>query len=189
MWTEDRIDTLKKLWGEGLSAGVIAGRLGLVTRNAVIGKAHRLGLLGRASTVGTNGRNYKNSKIGRRKAKQRAEKKRQLPFLGEARSAAAIAYREPSLPPAPPPQSDMGEDLSATVKTLDDLQDHQCRWIPGEPGTGYCGRDINLGHPSYCPHHHARSAQPVQPRPIRASFMPGPRHAPASLPPGRYVSA
>ena len=49
-WTDDRVDLLKKLWAEGLSASQIAGRLGSVTRNAVIGKVHRLGLSGRATT-------------------------------------------------------------------------------------------------------------------------------------------
>ncbi|MCB1485650.1 MAG: GcrA cell cycle regulator, partial [Hyphomicrobiaceae bacterium] len=41
-WTDERVELLKKLWGEGLSASQIAGRLGSVTRNAVIGKVHRL---------------------------------------------------------------------------------------------------------------------------------------------------
>src|SRR3954465_11588063 len=47
-WTDDRVELLKKLWGDGLSASQIAGELGGITRNAVIGKVHRLGLSGRA---------------------------------------------------------------------------------------------------------------------------------------------
>lgn len=43
-WTEDRVEILRALWGEGLSARQIAENLGGVTRNAVIGKAHRMGL-------------------------------------------------------------------------------------------------------------------------------------------------
>ena len=43
-WTEDRVEILTKLWAEGLSASQIAKDLGEVTRNAVIGKVHRLGL-------------------------------------------------------------------------------------------------------------------------------------------------
>ena len=50
-WTEERVELLKKLWAEGLSASQIASRLGGVTRNAVIGKVHRLGLSGRATTT------------------------------------------------------------------------------------------------------------------------------------------
>src|SRR5512134_1496608 len=48
-WTDERVELLKKLWAEGLSASQIASRLGGVTRNAVIGKVHRLGLSGRAT--------------------------------------------------------------------------------------------------------------------------------------------
>ena len=48
-WTEERVETLKKLWTEGHSASQIANQLGGVTRNAVIGKVHRLGLSGRAT--------------------------------------------------------------------------------------------------------------------------------------------
>ncbi len=43
-WTEQRIDMLRKLWGQGQTASQIATLLGGVTRNAVIGKAHHLGL-------------------------------------------------------------------------------------------------------------------------------------------------
>lgn len=49
-WTDDRVETLKKMWGEGQSASQIAKELGGVTRNAVIGKVHRLGLSNRAGT-------------------------------------------------------------------------------------------------------------------------------------------
>ena len=49
-WTDERVEQLKKLWADGLSASQIASKLGEVTRNAVIGKVHRLGLAGRATT-------------------------------------------------------------------------------------------------------------------------------------------
>src|SRR5690348_13278389 len=48
-WTDERVEQLKNLWTEGLSASQIARALGGVTRNAVIGKVHRLGLAGRAT--------------------------------------------------------------------------------------------------------------------------------------------
>ena len=50
-WTEARVDELKRLWEDGLSASQIAERLGDITRNAVIGKAHRLGLSARPSPI------------------------------------------------------------------------------------------------------------------------------------------
>src|SRR3979411_1351286 len=49
-WTEERVELLKKLWADGLSASQIAAELGGITRNAVIGKVHRLGLSGRAKS-------------------------------------------------------------------------------------------------------------------------------------------
>src|SRR5438309_6416096 len=49
-WTDERVERLKKLWSDGLSASQIAGELGGITRNAVIGKVHRLGLSGRAKS-------------------------------------------------------------------------------------------------------------------------------------------
>ncbi|MEM1101192.1 MAG: GcrA family cell cycle regulator, partial [Pseudomonadota bacterium] len=50
-WTDERVEILKKMWGEGQSASVIAKELGGVTRNAVIGKVHRLGLSNRAGAT------------------------------------------------------------------------------------------------------------------------------------------
>src|SRR5258705_10145083 len=52
-WSDDRVEQLKKLWEAGLSANQIAAELGGVTRNAVIGKVHRLGLSGRAKRPAT----------------------------------------------------------------------------------------------------------------------------------------
>ena len=50
-WTDERVELLKKLWSDGLSASQIAAELGGITRNAVIGKVHRLGLSGRAKSA------------------------------------------------------------------------------------------------------------------------------------------
>src|SRR4051812_31987684 len=53
-WTDERVERLTKLWAEGLSASQIAAQLGGVSRNAVIGKVHRLNLPGRAKAGGTS---------------------------------------------------------------------------------------------------------------------------------------
>ena len=58
-WSDDRVEQLKSLWTEGLSASQIARALGGVTRNAVIGKVHRLGLAGRASPAAPNARGFR----------------------------------------------------------------------------------------------------------------------------------
>ena len=52
-WTDERVEQLKKLWSDGLSASQIAAELGGITRNAVIGKVHRLGLSGRTKAPST----------------------------------------------------------------------------------------------------------------------------------------
>ena len=54
-WTDERVEQLKKLWADGLSASQIAAELGGITRNAVIGKVHRLGLSGRAKAPSSAG--------------------------------------------------------------------------------------------------------------------------------------
>ena len=54
-WTDERVTMLRDLWAKGLSASQIAVQLGGVTRNAVIGKAHRLGLESRPSPIRNNG--------------------------------------------------------------------------------------------------------------------------------------
>lgn len=67
-WTDDRISTLRKLWDAGLTASQIATELGEgVTRNAVIGKAHRLELKSRPSPVKTDG--TKKARAPKKKAK------------------------------------------------------------------------------------------------------------------------
>jgi GcrA cell cycle regulator len=68
-WTDERVEVLKKMWGEGQSASVIAKELGGVTRNAVIGKVHRLGLSNRVTST-----TAKTGAIGKAKVEIRAKK-------------------------------------------------------------------------------------------------------------------
>lgn len=70
-WTDERVEQLKKLWAEGLSASQIAAQLGGVSRNAVIGKVHRLKLSGRGKTTSTQTRSKKvntTASAGRKRA-------------------------------------------------------------------------------------------------------------------------
>ena len=69
-WTDDRIAKLKKMWEKGLTASQIAEELGEVTRNAVIGKAHRLGLSGRPSPVKSTEKKKSAPKPAPKKAKK-----------------------------------------------------------------------------------------------------------------------
>ncbi len=89
-WTDQRIDQLKALWDKGLTASQIADELGGVSRNAVIGKAHRLGLKSRPSPVKSNDPDKK------------AAPKKAAPAPAKAPAAAAPARLRPSAPAAEP---------------------------------------------------------------------------------------
>jgi GcrA cell cycle regulator len=138
-WTEERVDQLKTLWTEGLSASQIARVLGGVTRNAVIGKVHRLGLAGRASP-------------------SRSERPR-MP------SAPKVQTRTHA--PAPPVVEEdplvLDDGSHATVLTIND---RMCRWPIGDPSGDefhFCGRKPKNGSP-YCEAHAQKAYQPQQVR-------------------------
>jgi GcrA cell cycle regulator len=202
-WSEELIERLRELWARGLSASQIADQLGGISRNAVIGKAHRLKLPSRPSPVG--------GEVGKRAAEESSK----------APPARAVAAREPkSTAPAPeviaqpaakapdpsppvlvsvgpggfirqgkseqqpvilaaPPRrivpAKPGPEISGKT-TLLDLNDKICRWPeghPGEPDFHFCGRDANPGFP-YCVEHCGRAYQAQLPR--------GERRAPPPLP-------
>lgn len=131
-WTDDRVALLKKLWGEGKTAAEIAKELGGVTRNAVIGKAHRLKLSNRVSPIQQN-----------KKPKATPVKKEKK---ANTNTAAAVKA------PASIPQEEVftGETVS-----LADLGPGQCRWPHGDPrddNFGFCGGRSVAGLP-YCAEH------------------------------------
>lgn len=153
-WNDERTELLKKLWGEGLSCSHIANRLGGVSRNAVIGKVHRLGLSGRATVV---------RMASRRKAKA-AVKRRAKPV--QHKPAGNPAFRalleaEPFVPAF--------EELDIPLKerkTVATLTECSCRWPIGDPQAAdfhFCGKDKVKGLP-YCEFHARRAFQPAQPR-------------------------
>ena len=153
-WTEDRVDTLKTLWNEGLSASQIAGRLGGVTRNAVIGKVHRLGLSGRATP-----------------AKPKAMKP-----APEAPAPAPARPPEPSVPMDP-------ATFGLGRPTVSSIGANECKWPIGDPAAEdfhFCGQGAAGGKP-YCAYHsqvafqpsraprdRSRKAAPALPTPIQA---------------------
>jgi len=169
-WTDDRVDLLKKLWSEGLSASQIAGRLGGVTRNAVIGKVHRLGLSGRATTSRMKAPRRPRATTVRRQPRQAF---RQLgnPVLRNLYQADA----EPYVPAA--------EELDIPVaerKTLQELTESSCRWPIGDPQHDdfhFCNRHKVPGLP-YCEFHSKRAFQPPQ---ARRKDRPGQRVEPVVL--------
>ncbi len=143
-WTDTRVERLKAFWADGLSASEIAGRLGEVTRNAVIGKVHRLGLAGRKTT-------------SRKPLPRRTSPRRNRPGRVERRLPPAPFMRPAALPPAPPPP------VAALMLPLRQLRDDQCRWPVGDPreaGFGFCGCQKAPGVP-YCAHHAAIAYNPA----------------------------
>jgi GcrA cell cycle regulator len=152
-WTDERVELLKKLWLEGHSASQIATQLGGVTRNAVIGKVHRLGLSGRATP----------SRPMKRPARPaRAKPIMAKPVLVEpAPVSAPAAAAPPSLPVnAPTTPLRLADGQVVTVLTL---KDTMCKWPigdPAQPGFAFCGRAGAPGIP-YCAEHARVAYQPA----------------------------
>jgi GcrA cell cycle regulator len=148
-WTDERVELLKKLWQDGLSASQIAKQLGGVTRNAVIGKVHRLGLSGRAAP----------SKPARTVFK--------APRPARPAAAAPSAPRriaEPTaLAAAPQPSPVRYIDEAPGMATVLTLGAHMCKWPIGDPSQDsftFCGR--RSGEGPYCHEHSQVAYQPAQ---------------------------
>ena len=104
-WTDERIETLRKLWEKGLTASQIADDLGGVSRNAVIGKAHRLGLKSRPSPVKSAEEPVVASPAPRAAAQERPARPTPKAVARPA-EAAPVAPRPTSKSSAPPPVTD-----------------------------------------------------------------------------------
>lgn len=147
-WTNAAIERLKALWGEGLSASECGKRMG-VSRNAVIGKIHRLGL----------SHKYRRPRERRPRMRSKPRPARLLeteqpvskpPEMPQMRlNKRPLPFPPPASPPLPPPAPQYGSfDLL-------DLKPGQCRWPEGErPDYRFCGRP-QTDQSSYCEAHHA----------------------------------
>jgi GcrA cell cycle regulator len=134
-WTESRITTLTTLWQAGQSASQVARQLGGVSRSAVIGKVHRLGLSGRA--VPARPRAVAAPRASRAMRPSSAAKERAIRLSTVERSP-HVASVKGYLPPVRTP----ADELTATA-TLMTLGPASCRWPIGDPRDddfGYCGR-------------------------------------------------
>ncbi len=96
-WTDERVETLKKMWGEGQSASQIAKELGGVTRNAVIGKVHRLGLSNRAGSGGNAGKAAAKDKAAPKAAATKAPAKPKPAPAAKAAPASKPKKAEPEV--------------------------------------------------------------------------------------------
>ncbi len=131
-WTDERIDLLKLLWGQGLTASQIAERLGGVSRNAVIGKAHRLGLSSRPSPIRGG------VSTGPRAPRKRSAAPARPAIPAGAAAAASEPIREPA--PKPAPRRITTGGTKACMWPVGDPKEqnfHFCE-APAEPGRPYC---------------------------------------------------
>ena len=143
-WTEERVELLKKLWAEGLSAAQIAKRLEVVSRNAVIGKIHRVGPPVRDMPVRIR------PSVLRRTPSERAPRS----------SSAASRPAEPGVRLAPTLRVVAEAPGLATAATL---QAHMCKWPIGHPDDSaftFCGQSAASGRP-YCAQHANLAYRPV----------------------------
>jgi GcrA cell cycle regulator len=156
-WTDERVELLKKLWNDGLSASQIAGELGGVTRNAVIGKVHRLGLSGRAKAPSTS-----SPRVRKAAPQQRTIRTVSMPSM---RGNTALAHQ-----PQPVvqyhvetrPHVEVVVPMSRRVQILE-LKEAMCKWPIGDPTHAdfvFCGADCNFGTP-YCTYHSSVAYQPA----------------------------
>src|SRR4051794_24205975 len=118
-WSDNRVEQLKKLWKAGLSASQIAAELGNVSRNAVIGKVHRLGLSGRAKSLSS-------AAPRRRNAHSAQHKMRVTRPIARGNTALAQAFE------LDPVTSDNVVPMSQRLSLLE-LNEATCHWPIGDP--------------------------------------------------------
>ena len=170
-WTDERVETLKKMWSEGQSASQIAKELGGVTRNAVIGKVHRLGLSNRAgSSAPAPEKKPAKAPTPKAKATKPSEKVVEV----------TVTPRKPIVPAGQPlpPQPSANEispealakvsEVEKTAKKIGlmELTERTCKWPIGDPATDdfwFCGLSVQQGKP-YCEAHVGVAFQPMSGR-------------------------
>ena len=153
-WTDERVELLKKLWQDGLSASQIAAELGGVTRNAVIGKVHRLGISGRGQPTSSIKRQRRTHPTGIRRTRSVS--------VGNLALKGNLDYL---------PDADLQPRRNVVVPiprrlTIFQLNEHTCKWPVGDPGAEdfhFCGHD-SLENLPYCEYHAGVAYQAPDPR-------------------------
>jgi GcrA cell cycle regulator len=163
-WTDERIQRLKQLWAEGHSCSQIAADMGGITRNAVIGKVHRLDLAGRITAAPR----YRSGPVSYEEKLRRNAERLARKVIAQAQRAAwstTSRRQRAARPPCPPTEpAPIAPDMQPC--TLQELQRDSCRWPIGHPGEAdfyFCGGARLSGH-SYCGFHKGLAYQ----RPLAA---------------------
>jgi GcrA cell cycle regulator len=176
-WTDERIAKLKQGWEGGMTATQIAELLGEgVTRNAVIGKAHRLGLESRPSPVKATDATPAPARAAAAAPPPPPAAAAPAPAPAPvAASAPAMTPAEaPAARPVAKPASGGGKGGKQTRTSLLDLNDKVCKWPIGHPDDAdfhFCGRPSNAGFP-YCNDHCLVAYQAQMPRKDRPRQLP-----------------
>jgi GcrA cell cycle regulator len=152
-WDETRVTALTILWKQGFSASQVARQLGGVSRSAVIGKIHRMGLAARDVPARPRASGFRASSVVRA-------------------SAGGVRRAAPPREPRPTPPSSRLPLTVAPTATLLTLTDGACRWPIGNPdeaGFGFCGR-ARSGAGAYCAGHGASALRP-RGKPVGDAFV------------------
>ncbi|WDR07010.1 GcrA family cell cycle regulator [Devosia rhodophyticola] len=171
-WTDERVEILKKLWMDGLSASQIAGELGQgVTRNAVIGKVHRLKLSARAKPTNSTPRSRPAARTAPRRVaspsssgsmgggmagKQRTVSSMRTQSVGATALAADAEYETERYVAPAVQEIFIPEDKRLSLLQLNE---ETCKWPIGDPLTKdfyFCGQHSDEGKP-YCEFHSRRA--------------------------------
>lgn len=168
-WTDERVELLRKLWTDGLSASQIAAELGGVTRNAVIGKVHRLSLSGRAKPASTPVARTRKATVATSRPAAGASRPQTFSRPLVAGNTALKPIAHPIAEPrrvtrqVEPAEVVVPISLHATILTL---TEQTCKWPNGDPSSEdfhFCGQRSKSGVP-YCEYHSRIAYQPVQER-------------------------
>ncbi|EXL08658.1 GcrA family cell cycle regulator [Aquamicrobium defluvii] len=165
-WTDERVELLRKLWAEGLSASQIAAQLGGVSRNAVIGKVHRLKLSGRGRTTAAPARQKKASSApASRPARAASPARATAPTVG----ATALQVQFDAEPAARQHLRAVDNNVVVPISRrldLTQLTERTCKWPNGDPLSEdfhFCGNEAGENGP-YCAYHARLAFQPASER-------------------------
>jgi GcrA cell cycle regulator len=166
-WTDERVELLKKLWADGLSASQIAAQLGGVTRNAVIGKVHRLKLSSRGRATASPVRQKKTQAAASsvRSPSRSATTSRTMTASIGATALQTQFDAEPITRQVLRPGENVVVPISRRLQLIQ-LNERTCKWPNGDPLSEdfhFCGNDAAETGP-YCNYHSRIAFQPASER-------------------------